>query len=44
MLARVVRDLAMLPGWIHVPVSAISAEDGAHWPCSVSVLVKWVIS
>ena len=49
-LVHVVRDLAMFSGppaswasgWINVPASAVSAEDVAHWPCSVSLLVKWV--
>ena len=29
-------------GWINFPASAIDADDVAHWPFSVSVLVKWV--
>ena len=41
---------AFLPGppgiceseWLHAPSSAVSAEDVAHWPYSVSLLVKWV--
>ena len=45
-----VRDHDMLPGpaqlwasgWINVPASIVNAEDVAHWPCSVGVLVKWV--
>ena len=49
-LVHAVRDGAMLPGqpavweagWISVPASVISAEDIAHWPYTVSLLVKWV--
>ena len=49
-LVHAVRDNAMLPGapatwapgWFKIPASAISAEDVAHWPYSVSLLVKWV--
>ena len=45
-----VRDLAMLrgppairaSGWFNIPASAIGVEDVAHWPCSVSLLVKCV--
>ena len=48
-LVHAVRDRAMLPGppaiweneWISVPASAISAEDVAHWPYTVS-LFCWV--
>ena len=29
-------------GWINVRASAIGAEDVAHWPYSVSLLLKWV--
>ena len=29
-------------GWISVPASAVSAEDIAHWPYTVGLLVKWV--
>ena len=49
-LVHAVRDLAMLPGppavwasaWFSVPASAICAEDVAHRPFSVSLLVRWV--
>ena len=49
-LVHAVRDRAFLPGphgiwdseWVHVPASAISAEDIARWPCTPSLLVKWV--
>ena len=49
-LVHAVRDRAMLSGppaiwdseWINVPPSAISADDTAHWPYSVSLLVQWV--
>ena len=45
-----VRDRAMLPGplatwvsgWIGVLASAVGAEDIAHWPHTVALLVKWV--
>ena len=45
-----VRDRALLPGppgiwgseWVHVPVSAICAEDIALWPYTPGILVKWV--
>ena len=44
-LVHAVRDRAMLPGstaiweseWVSVPASAISAEDVAHWPYTVSL-------
>ena len=49
-LVHAVRDLVMLPGppatwtseWFSTLASAIGAEDVAHWPYSVSLLVKWV--
>ena len=28
--------------WVHVPASAICAEDIAHWPYTSALLVKWV--
>ena len=28
--------------WISVPASAVSAEDVAHWPYTVSLLVQWL--
>ena len=28
--------------WVHVPVSAICAEDIALWPYTPGILVKWV--
>ena len=48
-LVHAVRDRAFLPGspgiwdaeWIHVPASAICAEDIAQWPFSPGLLVKW---
>ena len=49
-LVHAVRDGAFLPGplgiwdseWVNVPASAICAEDIAHWPYTVGLLVKWV--
>ena len=49
-LVHAVRDLASLPGppgiwdsgWVHVPASAICAEDIAQWPYTAGLLVKWV--
>ena len=49
-LVHAVRDRVFLPGppaiwesdWISVPVSVVSAEDIAHWPCTTGLLVKWV--
>ena len=49
-LVHAVRDRAFLPGppglwdsdWVHVPASAICAEDIAHWPYTPGLLVKWV--
>ena len=48
-LVHAVRDRAFLPGppgiWdserIHVPSSAVSADDVAHWPYSPDLLVEW---
>ena len=45
-----VRDLSMLSGptavwdseWFNVPASAVTAEDVAHWPYTIGLLVKWV--
>ena len=28
-------------GWFNIPASAVGAGDIAHWPYSVSLLVKW---
>ena len=49
-LVHAVRDQAFLPRppgirdseWVHVPASAICAEDIAHWPYTPGLLVKWV--
>ena len=49
-LVHAVRDRAFLPGplgicnseWVMVPLSAICAEDIAHWPYTPGILVKWV--
>ena len=49
-LVHAVRDRAFLPGppcvwdseWVHVPASAICAEDIDHWPYIPGLLVKWV--
>ena len=49
-LFHAVRDRAFLPGppgiwdseWVHIPASAICAEDIAHWPYTPGLLVKWV--
>ena len=49
-LVHAVRDRAFLPGppgiweseWLHVPSFAVSADDVAHWPYSLGLLVKWV--
>ena len=49
-LVHAVRDRAFLPGppgigdseWVSVPVSAVCAEDIAHWSFSPGLLVKWV--
>ena len=49
-LVHAVRDRASLPGppgiwdseWVHVPASAICAEDIAHWPYTTGLLVKWL--
>ena len=47
-LVHAVRDRAFLLGppgiwsseWIHVPSSAVSADDVAHWPYSLGLVVK----
>ena len=47
-LVHAVRDRAFLLGppgiwsseWIHVPSSAVSADDVAHWPYSLGLLVR----
>ena len=49
-LVHAFRDRAFLPGppgiweseWLHVPSSAVRADDVAHWPYSSGLLVKWV--
>ena len=45
-LVHAVRDRAVLNGppaiWFSVPASAISVEDVAPWPYTVSIVVKWV--
>ena len=49
-VVHAVRDRAFLPGpldildteWVHVPASAISAEDVARWPFTTGLLVQCV--
>ena len=49
-LVHAVRDLAMLPGppaiwtgdWVNGLVAVIDAEDVAHWPYTLGLLVEWV--